>query len=192
MSAVRNILAVYGQASPQERSEGALWYIKANAVAQSLAIAHEEKLCVVVGVISALSPRNKWERNLRDACSLLADPVAGNVCAFGANRAKAARILETATNAGDVISLLGNGLKTRAFFWNIYTPDAKEHVTIDGHATTIASGRYRPLAALPALTPHAYGRLETAYREAARLADVLPTTMQATTWLTWRRIHGIE
>lgn len=187
---VRNILAVYGQATDQERGDGRLWYIKANATAQGLGYAYRVPVCQVAGVIAALSPRNRWERNLVDATTVY---TAGTVSytAFRANVDKAKKIAALGWDAGEVLDLLGQGPKTRAFFWNIYTPDATEHVTIDGHATTIAEGKYRPLASLPALTKRRYAILSDEYRRAAALAGTTPNIMQATTWLTWRRIHGI-
>lgn len=191
---VRNILAVYGQATDQERKDGRLWYTTANATACGLGYAYRAPVVQVAGVIAALSPRSRWERNLIDATAIYTATRGASeetYTAFKQNVDKAKRIAASAFDVGEVLDLLGNGPKTRAFFWNIYNPEATEHVTIDGHATTISEGKYRPLASLPSLTKRRYAILSDEYRRAATLAGTTPNVMQATTWIVWRRIHGI-
>jgi hypothetical protein len=143
---------------------------------------------VVVGVIAALSPSNRWARNLVDAAVVLQG--GAKVATYGQQLQKAQRILG-AVDTEEVIDILGAGLKTRAFFWNILCPAAQDHVTVDGHAVCIAAGKKGAIKRLPAITKTQYSHLVGIYRGAARLAGVSPTTMQATTWVTWRRIHGI-
>lgn len=192
MSAISNILAVWGQATAEERSAGAEWYPRANAVCQYLALAHERTLAEVCAVVAILSPRNRWERNLVDASlALAADGGAFVAATFGAQRVKAERIL-SGRNQGPsaVLPVIGSGLKTRAFFWCLHSPHSDEHVVIDGHAHNIALGKRRPLEQ-SSVTRSQYGHLVTAYREAARRAGVGPVNLQATTWVAWRRIHGV-
>lgn len=68
---VRNILKVYRQATEAEHKHGTTWYAKAQSHAQRIADKHVVPLRVVVGVIAALSPNNKWERNVTDADQML-------------------------------------------------------------------------------------------------------------------------
>lgn len=191
MSAISNILAVWGQATAEERIEGAEWYPRANAVCQHLALAHCRTLAEVCAIVAVLSPSNRWERNLVDAAMALAADGRGFVSAtFGAQRAKAERLL-AGRNQGStaVLPLIGAGLKTRAFYWCLYAPHSAEHVVIDGHAHNIARGKRYPLEQ-SSVTRAQYGRLVTDYREAARRAGVSPVTLQAATWVTRRRAHG--
>ena len=84
------------------------WYARANDVASDLACDYFVKKegryfikfppLVTAGVISALSPNNKWKRNLIDARSVL-DAVDSNqpsdvvkVCTYNANKLKAFEI----------------------------------------------------------------------------------------------------
>ena len=95
-----NIKAVYQLASLTERVDGATWYKIANSVAVELADRYEISEEQSIGVIAALSPRNKWERNIQDADALIAAHLAGGaeqarltkVCTFGANKNKAIKI----------------------------------------------------------------------------------------------------
>lgn len=192
MSAVKNILAVWAQATAEERIAGAEWYPRANAVCSHLATAHLRTLAEVCGVVAILSPRNRWERNLVDASLALAADGGPFVAAtFGAQKAKAERLLSGEhQNPEDVLAIIGAGPKTRAFFWCMHSPHSDQHVVIDGHAKNIAEGRRRPLEE-SAVGRSAYPRLVAQYRDAAMLAGVSPVTLQATTWVTWRRIHGV-
>ena len=58
----RNILKVYNQATQSEIDHGMTWYADAKSDAQSMADKYELPLHIVVGVIAALSPTNRWER----------------------------------------------------------------------------------------------------------------------------------
>ena len=62
-----NIIKVFLQANEDEIQHGLSWYSIAKAEAYSIADTHELPLHIVIGVIAALSPTNKWELNLRNA-----------------------------------------------------------------------------------------------------------------------------
>ena len=61
----RNILACFKQATQDEIDHGLTWYADAKTDAQEMADKYELPLHIVVGVVAALSPTNRWERNLR-------------------------------------------------------------------------------------------------------------------------------
>ena len=94
---IDNIKAVYQLATLTEQQDGITWYPQANQIAISLADRHEISEAQAIGVIAALSPRNRWERNVEDADRLIAAYNAGGpeqamltkVCTFTANKAKA-------------------------------------------------------------------------------------------------------
>jgi hypothetical protein len=73
-----NIKAVYALASVDEIITGTHWYEHAKEAAQRLSDTYGFTESVCIGVIAALSPRNKWSRNLVDAENLIeaynADP----------------------------------------------------------------------------------------------------------------------
>jgi hypothetical protein len=62
---VRNIMKVYNQATGCERLNGASWYREAQGSALDISTRLKLPLHIVTGVIAALSPNNKWDRNGR-------------------------------------------------------------------------------------------------------------------------------
>jgi len=98
---IDNIKAIYQLATLTEQQDGITWYPNAYQIALNLAERYEITTAQAIGVIAALSPRNRWERNVEDAESLIAAFQAGGaeqaqltkVCTFGANKAKAVKVL---------------------------------------------------------------------------------------------------
>ena len=69
---VKNILTVFQKASQEETSHGLEWYSNAHYTCNRMAIKYDLPLRIVVGVCAALSPTNRWERNLIDTDNMLA------------------------------------------------------------------------------------------------------------------------
>lgn len=134
---VRNILKVYRMATEAEVLHGTTWYVQAQAHAQAMADYHQVPLRIVVGVIAALSPNNKWERNTKDADTMIAaylrgDPV--DVCrpsTYLKMRDKAWLILASMSDTDDGVMTILNGQKIVSFFKNIMGYDT---VTVDGQS----------------------------------------------------------
>jgi hypothetical protein len=192
---VRNILKVYRMATDDDVREGIEWYARAlreaNAISKKLGV----PVPTVVGVMAALSPNNRWERNKVDAFNACSAYVRGmsidafRVSTYHSMKAKAWSILEDSLTDDDAILDRLNGQKIRSFYSNIMGLD---EVTVDGHALNIARG-YRV-----GLTDDAtnigvqmYRDLQAAYVRAAKRAGVKPHEMQAVTWTVWKRIHNI-
>jgi hypothetical protein len=70
MITTKNIIAIYKLAKPSEIYDGLSWYINANKDCQEIADKFKIPLHIVVGVLSALSPNNKYERNVQNANDL--------------------------------------------------------------------------------------------------------------------------
>jgi hypothetical protein len=192
-----NILGVYSLASTVDKSEGVSWYRRANDVATSLARTYDVPLPTVVGVIAALSPRNRWERNIADAERLIkvfcADPAAASsvkVCTFNHNKAKAIRLLEKKVqHFQDVLSVL-NGPKLQEFANCIVgIPNV---VVIDGHAYSIWMGERIGLQDVPKIGVKLRKQITADYVAAAEDLNIPAYQLQAITWCTWRRIHGVD
>lgn len=67
-------------------------------------------------------------------------------------------------------------------------PNDGDVVVIDGHAWNVATACRRPVREVPRLdVGKRYARCADVYRRAARELDESPQTVQATTWLVWRR-----
>lgn len=190
-----HILAVYFAASPIELADGARWYDQARSHCLTIAADTGLPFHTVAGVVAALSPNNKWSRNISDAINLCAVYAAGTVadCAtlkvstFGANKIKALSILAGA----DPLSVLG-GLKVRAFYECILGRDA---VCIDGHAYAIWLGRYVPTTATPKISAKLYDSISQDYRQATHTINQITgrqytaAQIQAITWCVWQRIR---
>jgi len=191
-----NIEAVYQLANTLDRADGMAWYARANEIAVQLADRYEISLIQAAGVIAALSPRNKWERNVADAENLIRvwsiDPASADsvkVCTFGPNKAKAIRILNEAPQSdADVLAIL-SGPKLQEFFLCIMG-DPNE-VCIDGHAYSIWAGDRITLQNVPSIGKKLRQQIKQDYRRAAQDAGLTACQMQAVTWCAWRRLHGV-
>ena len=58
-----NITCVYRDADETQHAEGLLWYENAQKAAYHIALKYDVPVYLVVAVIAALSPNNKWSRN---------------------------------------------------------------------------------------------------------------------------------
>ena len=63
---VRNILKVYRRATSEDVANGLEWYDRAKRYASIISNLSGVNLNTVVGVMAALSPNNRWERNVKD------------------------------------------------------------------------------------------------------------------------------
>lgn len=190
-----NILATYFLASESEIRQGIAWYDDAHMIANRIAGSYELASRTVAGVIAALSPSNKWERNIKDAdnfCRVFAgggDPLEIKVSTYGLNRTKALAIL----NGEDIDTIL-NGRKTVAFYHCIAGDDG--HVCIDGHAYNIWMGERIPLDSIPSIGKGLYASIVSDYIRATTLinrvcqAEYTAPQVQAITWIAWRRMIG--
>ncbi len=194
---VNNIKAVYQLATAEEIATGKSWYQTAYRAAQVIADRHDVSEGVAIGVIAALSPRNRWSRNLLDAENLIeayvTDPESAaevKVCTFGANKAKALKILESGDLTLDVILEILSGPKLREFATCI-NDSLTFDVCIDGHAYCIWNGGRTSLADVPRIGVKLRTQIKEDYRDAASDLGLNPSSLQAITWVAWRRLHGI-
>lgn len=195
---VQSILAVYNLASVTDKQQGQSWYARALAFARNLAADHNLDATAIVAVIASLSPRNKWERNMQDAESMVKVFAAGGdyddlmnlkVCTFSTGKQKAAKILtENITDRDELLAIL-KGPKLCEFF-NCILGDSGD-VCIDGHAYSIWVGDRITLANVPSIGKKLRQTIKADYQEAARILGVQPHVVQAITWVAWKRLHGV-
>ena len=200
----RNILAVFALATAGELQEGREWYHRANRVSAEIASAHGISLETAAGVIAALSPNNRWERNIVDAENIIrAYSIGGadeaqnvKVCTYGKMKDKAIAILEAPHHLHHEDIL--NGRKITAFYLCII--GCKDSCCIDGHAYSIWFGDRLTMKQVPNIGKKLYAEICSDYVEAAailrgtgsRFSDLTAYEVQAITWVTWRRLHGIS
>lgn len=175
----RRILSIYRAASPEDHAEGTQWYREARAFAASL----DSDVERAVAVIAILSPMTSWPQNMDKARRAYAGD--RTRLGFPANRDKVARILDDGEHWADVIS----GPKVVSFFHNIM--GSADYVTIDRHAIDIALGAPQTDAVRSVwMGKRNRAVLTQAYRNAARILGVDAPTVQAVTWVAWRKTRA--
>jgi hypothetical protein len=165
-------------ATEKHIEDGMLWYSQANKLVDDLSL--EFEMCTpeqIAGIISALSPRNKWERNIYDTTQVLRAVEKGKgpedikVCTFNTNKHKAFEI------ARGNLNIDHSSRKTYSFVKNIANLDS-DYVTIDVwhlramFGKTVESG----------LTPSRYDELAKITIEEASEVGLLGYQYQAIIW----------
>jgi len=196
-----NIVAKFTLATTAEVVAGQRWYTESYAIASRIARLHELSPVRVAAVIAALSPNNRWERNIQDAENVITAFVYGEdqdvlevkCCTYTANKLKALAILKSQDL--DYESIL-KGPKVIEFFHCI-SDDTSMDVCIDGHAYSIWYGSRLTMKEVPNIGKKLRERIKQDYMDAtdfinAELGiDYLPSQIQAITWVCHRRIYGI-
>ena len=191
---IHNITSVYRDADETQHAEGLLWYSDAQKAAYHIAVKYDIAVFIVVAVIAALSPNNKWSRNIVNADALIGAFMQGDgidavkVSTYHKMKQKAWAILAARPDYDGAKTML-KGQKITSFFCDIM---GEFNVTIDGHARNIAYGERIGLTDdRTNIGVREYRALQAAYEEAARRVGLMPYQLQAITWRVWRDRHGI-
>ena len=192
---IHNIISVYRDADATQHAEGLLWYSNAQKAAHNIAVKYDIAVYVAAAVIAALSPNNKWTRNIVNADALIGAFIRGDgllsvkVSTYHAMKRKAWDILAARPDYDGAKAML-KGQKITSFFCDIM---GEFNVTIDGHARNIAYGERVGLTDdRTNIGVREYRALQAAYEEAARRVGLMPYQLQAITWRVWRDRHGIK
>ena len=197
---IDNIIKVYKLATPEEKRDGIVWYANAYADCSRIALDLSVPVHIVTGVVAALSPNNKWERNVVNAHALIEGHLNGDgiddirVSTYNAMKRKAWHLLEEMPDHEGVIDIL-NGQKIVAFYRNIMGDDT---CTVDGHAKNIYYGERHSLTDDKTnVTKKEYKTISQAYVKAGKRVRVNGRSLkafeiQAITWVVWRRVHNIK
>lgn len=174
---VRNILSVWHLASESQLNDGLDWYTQAHRTAEMIADGDVKR---GAGVIAALSPQTSWWLNVELACDAFDAGVATRHLRDATGKAN--RIMR-GVDPEDVLPMRR---KTGHFYRCILNPEDRVSVCVDRHAYDIAVGIplgdwNRGLSA-----GGRYQLLVECYREAAFKAGVIPSQIQAVTWVAWR------
>ena len=178
----------------QELNNAKHWYDEAQQEARQIAERLDMPVYIVVGVMAALSPNNKWERNLVNAyelCKAFQDGQGMDsvkVSTYHKMKEKAWGILTEFPDYETVIVRL-SGKKIISFFRNIMGED---DITIDGHARNIYYNERVGLTdAKTSIGKKEYVKLQKEYLTVAKEYDMLGRQMQAITWVAWKKKHNI-
>ena len=180
-----NILDVYELSTVEQREEGKEWYIKASEMCFDVAMKYMMPEHQVVGILSALSPRTSWEINQRKLQEVLSK---GTTFATGLQMDKVKRIFQTDFES-TVLDIL-NGEKTKNFYLNIRRPLSPKGVTIDTHAIRVAYKDFRREISEPSMKPNQYRFFAEGYVDVAKQVGVLPSQLQAITWVTIKSLYS--
>ena len=197
----REIVAKFTLATSQEVQLGCDWYPSALSIAARIGEKYDLSAQIVAGVIAALSPNNRWERNIIDAENIIkcwaaggtrSDLLAVKVCTYGKMKEKAIDILTLDLPITTVLK----GKKIVEFF-NCITNPLLNDVCIDGHAYSVWFGQRLTMKEVPAIGVKLRSQIKTDYRDAtAFINEELDThytaaDIQAITWVTHKRIHNV-
>ena len=201
----REIVAKFTLATSQEVQLGVDWYRSALNIAGRIADKYDMRIETVAGVIAALSPNNRWERNIIDAEAIIKcwasggtdeDILAVKVCTYTKMQEKALAILRFDIYHKSSITGILNGPKIIEFF-NCITNPALNDVCIDGHAYSVWFGQRLTMKQVPNIGKKLRQQIKTDYVDATTFINeelnesFTPADIQAITWVAHKRIHNV-
>lgn len=169
-----NILATYERATEDQKIKGKQWYPVAHDLATMIG---DGDTRMGAGVIAALSANKSWSENVKIATRAL-----GSGKATGHVKdaiIKATRIM----NGADPVDVLPMSAKTGNFYRCILDPSDPEPVCVDRHAHDVAVGKAYGNDDRGLSSKGRYSALAGAYRAAAERLGILPSELQAITWV---------
>jgi hypothetical protein len=172
-----NLDKYFDLATGKDIDNGIAWYKQAHYICKSLAEQYNTNLEVVASIISALSPRNKWEQNIKDTITVLnaisndLSPEDIKVCTFHKNKHKAFLLGRGLT------SITNKSLKTFSFVNNIAKLD-ESYITVDVWHLRACFGK----TITTTLTPKAYEQLQQLTINKAKQKGLKGFEYQAIIW----------
>jgi hypothetical protein len=121
---------LFNLASDSDIKNGMAWYAEANSFCQTMQVIYGIDKLVIASVVSALSPRNKWATNLKDAENVIkawkngVRPEDMKVSTFHSNKFKAFALLD------GKLEITNDSRKTFAFVKNVGELN-ENRVTVD-------------------------------------------------------------
>lgn len=186
LGGVDNIMAVFSEATPEEKEYWGKWYHNAKQEVVDLAQEYSLAFPVTAAVVAVLSPGNKWRVNMLAAQRLLANAKSPTgpqqkIPGYPRQVARALDILKT----GDVGKVTGP--KVTVFFKSLVDPASVEHdLVLDGHAINIWRGEKVNLNSLASVSKVERAKMLADYKTAAELLKVPVQAVQAVTWYIWK------
>ncbi len=194
-----NLEAVWNKATKWERDDGIAYYGRCRSRILDIGDTFEFRgVAELCGMFAALSPNNDEAGNFRDLIKVLEswrDKASGPpiVSSYPANSEKAWQI----ANGRPADVILG-GKKVIAFWHNLLDPTDRFHVTIDGHMVSCWHGsrlmlrRRADNRESAVITSREYDQIADDVRALAKRKHVLPSQLQSTLWLAWKRLNRIR
>jgi hypothetical protein len=184
-----NLRFWYQESTPEERAEGIVWYPLANDTCKTISGTFPRgrfPTLITAGSMSALSPQNKWEQNIKDTYTLLRAVHEGKpmdsikVCTYDANKHKSAEI------ARGNQQILTKSPKTYAFAKNVGELD-ENYVTIDiWHLRACQTRSKKRKELRTTVTPLQYQIIQEETLKVAKEFGLKGYEFQAIVWVTIR------
>ena len=183
----RNLDFFFNFATKQDIKNGLNWYLGAFKIVKELALKYGFDFFVVANVLSALSPRNRWEQNIKDTETVLKavnegkDANSVKVCTFNNNKFKAFNIAKG--------NLIINELspKTYNFTKNIAHLDS-ESLTVDIWHLRACLKRFKSIKSA-AIGKLAYQQIKDLTIRKAEKLGLKGFEYQAIIWLATQRYY---
>lgn len=166
-------------------------YKEARLYAYDLSKAYNIRYSIACGIIAALSPRVRWEKNKLDADNLIRFLIGDlenepKFNTYGTMVEKAKAIFHSDGTRKTILKLL-NGPKISAFFLNIYESE-NNSVTVDSWIYLAAHGRYMSVKERPSVKITEFRDISRAIMELSLESGLKPYQVQAIAWLTMKRL----
>lgn len=192
---IRKCLYSYLSAATRDEWEnGRTWYKEAQDFVNETHRAYAQNIpgltpYKVAGVVSALSPNNRWERNKVDTIAVLKavaidmQPENVKVCTYNANKLKAFEIAKGNTE------ITVKSPKTHSFAMNVGL-NSPDHITIDKwHLRACVTNANEGIQdCMETCTAAQYRRIESITAELAHQLGLKGYEAQAIIWVTIKRI----
>jgi hypothetical protein len=181
-----NLRYWYDQATLQDVKDAMKWYKDANRFCKRVGKQYDISPYTVASVVSALSPRNRWEQNKVDAQHLIEAFTKGltsediKVCTFNKNKTRAFDILE---NGFDIPI---NSIKTHSFAMNVGLL-SKDHITLDSWMARACLSRTADECLAVTFTDVQYRRVEAIVAEMAHEQGLTGYQYQSVIWIAVRK-----
>lgn len=179
---VRNLTALYNDATVVDRVDGQDWYPNAHRIVIDWSATYGYSIATTASVIAALSPQVSWEHNLIIADDVLAGRAPSLRGYIRRNLTSAECIRDN--RLSNTLATMPHGPKVASFACNL--AGDFQMVTVDTHATQAALADVK---ATVSLHWPAYAAFAEAYRLAAWQLNLEPATFQAIIWHAWKRLY---
>lgn len=166
-----------------------MWYeIESNWINNNREGLEMYKAC---GIFAALSPQMSVERNKELFLKYLKH---GNASHYGQLVRKCDEIM-IADNEEEVLKIL-NGNKISSFYLNLLHPNRETRVTIDRHAIACLTQKVDDVKALEdgqyRMTNKQYSLFEQIFKDISEELNLCAHQIQAITWVSYRKLRGLN
>lgn len=186
-----NIMAILDQANSTDYIDGETWYKKARLDCYEISRKYSISFRKTCAILSALSPRNRWERNKKDLETIIMECQGlipyGKYGTYGNMVKKAKLIYFSKVDSIEMMLKLLNGPKIKSFFLNIYDYNS-DCVTVDSWIQLIALGEYLAVDKRPSLSKVDYNLIANSIKLIAIEKNVSPPVLQAVLWTSFKRL----